>query len=238
MLCLKWSPACSGFLEKGNSNWSVCRKLRCRHSFVPRAKAHGKSILSPSFLLNSAHTNNRVLKILFLFPRFNQNMLTFAVWLLVLLWIWKGRQKAQVFAASVSHLTVLVIRESFCSASEWANITFESMWCLFACFFVFLFFVVVKKKRKKCWRSGYNWGGDRWSQKTQWLIRSHDREVYIGGDFSDPLGIKTWSETGCLWGVGSVLDPLWQSGVSDAVLWKVHRLEITSSEAEIISSVT
>lgn len=221
----QWSPACSGFLEKRNSNWSVCRKLRCRHSFVLRAKAHGKSILSPSFLLNSAHTNNPVLKILFLFPRFNQSMLTFAAWLLVLLWIWKGRQKAQVFAASVSHLTALVIRESFCSASEWANITFESMWCLFTCFFVFLFFV--KKKKIGVDGVAINGAGDRWSQKTQWLIRSHDREVYIGGDFSDPLGIKTSSETGCVWGVGSVLDPLSQSGVSDAVLWKVHRLEFT-----------
>lgn len=67
--------------------------------------------------------------LLFIAPLIN-SPLTFTVWLMVLFWIWKCR----VFAASVSHLIalVIVICESVCAASEWANISFESMWNLHA----------------------------------------------------------------------------------------------------------
>lgn len=170
---------------------------------------------SPTSALNSTHTDDRVIKIILFFsPSFNQSMFTFTMWLLVLLWIWEGRQKAQVFAASVSHLTALVIRESFCSASEWANITFESMWCLFTCF---------SSKEKKCWWSGYKWGGSVKSEDSVTHKKPWQRGLYRGEISVAHLEL---SESGCVC-VGSGLDPLWQSGVSDAVLWKVHRLEFT-----------
>lgn len=75
--------------------------------------------------------------------------------------------------------------------------------------------------------------GARRSQKAQWLMRSHDREVYIGGGISTAyLELRCTVKLDVYGDPGPAPDPLWQRGVSDAILCKVRRLEFTSTNSE------
>lgn len=98
-----------------------------------------------------------------------------------------------MFAASVSHLIALVrlICESVCVASEWANISFESMWNFHAC--------SSQKKKKSVDGSAIN-GRSEKSEGSVTHEKPWQRGLYRWRKFNSRLGIKMWSEIGCVWG--------------------------------------